>query len=90
MHHREIAAKVAISKVRAEKPIRELLSYDSRFVPLGRSGFWGLAEWKVETGSIADAAAKAMRGRKRPFTEAEIFNLVEPEGLARVAQLDPL
>lgn len=76
LHHREIAAKVAISRARTEKSIRDRLSYDPRFVPLGRSGFWGLAEWKAETGSIADVAAKAMCGRKRAFTEAEIFTLV--------------
>jgi len=77
LHHREIVRKEgAIPGAKTSKSIRRLLSYDPRFVPLGRSGFWGLAEWKVETASIADVAAERMRGRKRPVTEAEIFKLV--------------
>ena len=76
MHHREIAARVALSRVKTEKSIRDILSHEARFVPVGRSGFWGLAEWKVETASIADVAAERMRGRKRPVTETEIFKLV--------------
>jgi hypothetical protein len=76
LHHREIAAKLAVPRADKEKSIRNRLSYDPRFVPIGRSGFWGLAEWKAETGSIADVAASRMRGRKRLFTEAEILKLV--------------
>ena len=76
LHYREIAAKeIAISKKRSEW-VRQIMSHDRRFVPVSRSGFWGLAEWKIETGSIADVAAKAMCGRKGPCTEAEIFDLV--------------
>jgi RNA polymerase alpha subunit len=77
LHHREIAAREsAFLKQRSECSARQIMSYDHRFVPLGRSGFWGLAEWGLGTGSIADVAANEMRGRNRAFTEAEIFNLV--------------
>lgn len=76
LHYREIFSRAAVSTKTAGGLRVNIMANDSRFVPVSRSGYWGLAEWKIETGSIADAAAKVMSTRKGALSEMKIFDLI--------------
>ena len=81
MHFRELAAKVSRLRGKA-RPIKSpihvgvALSYDPRFKPIARTGLWVLAEWNVETRTIADIAADFLRDSEKPLTEAELYELI--------------
>ncbi len=76
LHYREIFSRAAVSTKTAGGLRVNIMANDSRFVAVGRSGYWGLAEWKIETGRIADAAANVMSTREGALSETEIFDLV--------------
>jgi hypothetical protein len=74
LHFYEIRSRAAIVSPNYSCP--KMLGVDSRFVPIGGSGYWALAQWRIETGTIADVAAKVMAGQTRPLTKYEVFDLV--------------
>lgn len=81
MHRRELASEVGRFKGRAGSLRSALhvvaaMSRDKRFRAIGRTGFWILANWDIETGDIADVAARCLSKSDRPLTEAELFPLI--------------
>ena len=78
-HFRELTCM--IQEFRAAAPMNEratvsVLSRDKRFKPIGRSGFWALAKWSVETRSIADLALVFLTQHNRPVTETELYKFI--------------
>ncbi len=53
------------------------LANDDRFVPIGRSGSWGLKAWNLETRSILDLMEKCLTIHNRPMSANEIFTYVQ-------------
>jgi hypothetical protein len=49
-----------------------------RFTSLGRSGFWGLPEWALHGGTVAELAAQLCADRQGPVAEREIYEFVCP------------
>ncbi len=81
MHRRELTLEVHGFKRRAGSlrtgmHVALALSRDKRFKAIARSGFWILAKWDLETGDIADVAARCLSESDRPLTEAELFPLI--------------
>lgn len=57
--------------------VRSALSVDPRFVGIGCSGFWALAEWpNVETRSTPDVAADVLRRARNAINERTLYALV--------------
>lgn len=52
------------------------ISTDDRFVPIGKSGLWGLSEWSVNTGTIIDLMKQCFMTLNRPATSEEIYKYV--------------
>ncbi|MFN8613977.1 MAG: TerB family tellurite resistance protein [Vulcanimicrobiota bacterium] len=46
---------------------------DKRFVCQGRSGYWGLAEWGIESRSVLELMAEALRSAGTPLTSERIY-----------------
>lgn len=77
LHFSELASQASVvSKTKGRFSLARILWADQRFVRVSRSGYWGLAEWNVETGSIADVAVAGLRQKGRALTETEIFQFV--------------
>lgn len=81
MHRRELTLEVGGFKrragsLRSAKHVVGAMSRDIRFKAIGRSGFWILAKWDIDTGDIADVAARCLSKSNRPLTEAELFPLI--------------
>lgn len=54
-----------------------ILSQDERFVPLGKSGHWGLANWAhLQTGSIAALMEECLVSFNRPATVEELVEYI--------------
>jgi hypothetical protein len=79
-HFRELASLTKEVRVTArtdnDRSTALALSADKRFKPIGRSGFWALTEWNVETRSIADLANVCLTQHDRAATEAELFAFI--------------
>jgi Bacterial RNA polymerase, alpha chain C terminal domain len=56
--------------------ISQVMSDDKRFVPIGKSGFWTLLCWGVETRKITDLAAAFLRTAAEPMTEEKIYSFI--------------
>jgi len=81
MHRRELTLEVGAFKRRAGslrtgRHVALAMSRDQRFRAIGRSGFWTLAKWGLETGDVADVAARCLGESDRPLTEGELFSLI--------------
>jgi hypothetical protein len=82
MHLRELnSAITADSSDRNRRKIKltcALLSASSRFVPVGRTGYWALREWQdVETRTIPDIAADILEASARPVRGIELYRLIK-------------
>jgi len=78
-HFRDLA--FIIQEVRAAPRMKtratvSALSCNKRFKPIGRSGFWTLAEWSVETRSITDLAHAFLTQHNRSATETDLYKFV--------------
>ena len=85
----ELAREVSRFKGRAGSKrsamhVASAMSRDKRFKPIGRTGLWTLARWDIETGDIADVAARCLSQSGRPLTEAELFPLIAARRPVRV------
>ena len=95
MHLREITAEIArttrTSRRRGVRSIAASLTGNKRFTPIGRTGYWVLAEWRnVETRTIADVAAEILGRSKIPMTSAQLYTLIlarRPLALRSVSRL---
>jgi hypothetical protein len=81
MHKRELTLAVRGFKrragsLRADRHVALAMSRDKRFRAVGRSGFWILTKWNIETGDIPEVAARCLKEANRPLTEAELFVLI--------------
>ena len=82
MHLQELATAIAADSSEG-KPLdlhltTNLLSPSPRFVPVGRSGYWALREWRnVETRTIVDIAAEILAGSPQPLHYSELFRLIK-------------
>jgi Bacterial RNA polymerase, alpha chain C terminal domain. len=85
LHYKEIFA-LSDHKIRPGGKLRERLvptrlSRDPRFVPLGRSGFWALAEWpNIDTRPVADIMEEVLRDATGPLMTGEIVQGVVARG----------
>jgi hypothetical protein len=81
MRFRDIAAQVdkdrARSDARYARDLSQLLAYDGRFIPIGKTGLWSLAEWDhIETRTIVNIAAEFLGRSNMPLHERELFRLI--------------
>ncbi|MBA3353220.1 MAG: hypothetical protein H0U23_12520 [Blastocatellia bacterium] len=81
LHFRKLAQAVNPVELAArkanERSVGVVLSRDKRFRPLGRTGFWALANrGPVGSWTVSDLAEDALTRREKPMTEAELFALV--------------
>ncbi len=66
-----------IASKRGARHVRAAMSNDKRFKPIGRTGVWALAVWDhVETRTVGDIVADALRRSPKPMAEAKICSLV--------------
>lgn len=56
--------------------ITSFLTKDSRIVPIGKSGYWGLKEWGEVTGSIRNIAVKMVQKSKEPIQIEDLANRI--------------
>lgn len=81
LHYKEIFA-LSDHKIRPGGKLRERLvptklSADPRFVPLGRSGFWALAEWpNIEIRTVPDVVTEVLGATTTALMVEEIFRIV--------------
>jgi len=78
-HFRELAFMTEVPATAQQDNARVTalaLAADKRFKPIGRSGFWALTEWSVETRFIADVANACLTRYGRAATEAELFQFI--------------
>lgn len=82
MHFRQIWAEISrllpdrYAAVSASA-VSQRLSESGRFVPVGRSGTWALAEWThVETRSVPNIAAEMIAAAGAPIAEADLFQAI--------------
>ncbi len=57
--------------------LQQQLNMDKRFVPLGKSGFWTLAEWGEDNLSMYDLITNTLILFNKPLTKKEIFNNIQ-------------
>jgi hypothetical protein len=57
--------------------LRNQMSTDNRFVPIGRSGEWGLSDWALNTETIVELIRQCLRTRNQPSTADEIYAYVK-------------
>jgi DNA-directed RNA polymerase delta subunit len=81
MHFREVARKLdevkSASNRQYARRVARILAEDHRFIAIGRTGLWGLAEYgPFETRSLADIAAERLGNSKTPLREETIFDFI--------------
>lgn len=60
-----------------ERRVQGQLCSDDRFVPIGKSGYWGLKTWEhLDTGSIVEVMEEFFLIRNKPATIDEVYNYV--------------
>lgn len=64
------------------------MSSDDRFVPIGRSGEWGLSGWSVDTGTIIDLMKQYLISQNKPSTADEIFTYVRERRPVQKSSID--
>jgi hypothetical protein len=75
---REINHRLTLHGKRIVNPrnLANQMSNDNRFVPIGRSGEWGLSSWSVDTGTIVEQMKLYFIARNEPATADEIYSYV--------------
>jgi hypothetical protein len=75
---REINYRLALSKTRVlnDRNLVNQISRDDRFVPIGRSGEWGLKSWSIDTTTILGLMKQFLIAQNRPVTVEEIYQYV--------------
>jgi len=56
--------------------LSHIMSSDSRFSSIGKTGIWTLTEWKLETRKVTDVAAAILGRRSGPMTEMALYSLI--------------
>ena len=56
--------------------ITSFLTKDSRIVPIGKSGYWGLKEWGEKVGSIRELSIKIVKQHRKPIHISDLIKLV--------------
>jgi len=75
MHLRDLNSAIAAD---SSKRTSVLLSASSRFVPIGRTGFWALREWQdVEARTVSDMVAELLESSPRPLRGTELYRLIK-------------
>lgn len=82
MHIQELTSALADTaperKLRKAKDTVALIWPSSRFIAIGKSGYWALREWKgIETRTIADVAADLLGFIGKPVHENDLFKLIK-------------
>jgi uncharacterized protein YbjT (DUF2867 family) len=96
MHFREIHGEILRLAPKSLKGLspRDLssrMANASRFVPVGRSGTWSLREWPhIETGTVADIAARMLRAGESPMSEGQLYEVIAPLREVRRASIGTL
>ena len=84
MHFKEIHSQIARLAPTAlaglsPRDLSSRMANAPRFVPLGRTGVWSLREWPhIETGTVADIAARLLSTSECPLSESRLFELISP------------
>ncbi|GAB4263347.1 MAG: hypothetical protein Kow0080_01570 [Candidatus Promineifilaceae bacterium] len=75
---REINHRLSLHGKRTvnERNLRNQISGDERFTPIGKSGEWGLSSWVLNTGTIVDLMKQCLVTRNSPATPDEIYSYV--------------
>jgi len=83
LHFREIGKRAGISVIEQERRARPFcrvntaLDSDKRFAHIGRSGLWGLSDWKgIEDRTIVEIAFALLKKARKPMTELELFAII--------------
>jgi DNA-directed RNA polymerase delta subunit len=59
------------------RTLGQVLSTDGRFIPIGKSGNWGLKTWlHIETRSVRELIEESLVVANKPITEKEIFTWI--------------
>ena len=84
MHFRDIHSEImrlaptALAGL-SPRDLSSRLASTPRFVPVGRTGVWSLREWPhIQTGTVADIAARLLRTSECPLSESNLFELISP------------
>lgn len=56
--------------------ISTFLTKDSRIVPIGKSGYWGLKEWGEKVGSIRELSINIVKQHRKPIHISDLIRLV--------------
>ncbi|MBK7920008.1 MAG: hypothetical protein IPJ94_27880 [Chloroflexi bacterium] len=64
------------------------MSSDNRFVPIGRSGEWGLSSWSVDTGTIVEQMKLFLIARNQPATVDEIYSYISERRPVRKSSVE--
>jgi DNA-directed RNA polymerase delta subunit len=59
-----------------ERTLVNYLTIDERLVPQGKSGFWGLKSWDINTSTIVELMEKCLVQKNSPASEEEIYEYV--------------
>jgi hypothetical protein len=75
LNHR--LARAGQPKVK-QRNLGNQISTDGRFVPIGRSGLWGLKAWpNLESRSISELIEQFLTERNQPSTVSEIYSYIQ-------------
>ena len=64
------------------------MSSDDRFVPIGRSGEWGLSSWSIDTGTIVELMKQYLIALNEPATAEEIYSYVRDRRPVRKSSIE--
>ena len=70
----ELKLRLGKSKKNLNNYLTQLLSHDKQFNHVGRTNYWILGEWNVNTDSQKELIRKALLTIKKPATTTEIVN----------------
>jgi hypothetical protein len=95
MHLRELPMQTfapnAITDPRLLNNLSSNLKGDRRFVALGQSGFWALADWAfVDARYIVDVAAAILRRSGNPLHQDQLFTLISRRRALKASSIPAL
>lgn len=82
MHFRDLSEEIHRLRgepdgSRTDRSVSSVLTYEKRFKPTSRPGYWILAKWSgYETRSIPDMAAEILKRSDAPMTGAQLYRLI--------------
>jgi hypothetical protein len=87
---REINYRLARAERRTVDPrnLVNQMSGDERFVPIGRSGEWGLSSWSFNTENILELMKRCLMVRNEPATIDEIYAYVSERRPVRRSSIE--